>query len=511
MIDLNFFRIIIFAIMRNGTRNGVRINTRNAYCFFGIIVMWMLLAGILGYSSWCNRTLQAYQYSIMHRVVHYDDDGGGGEEGEGTRFASDPKEAPQQLPAPQPSPPSLAQLETPRLCRSWSSQACRYLNRTRLALRHWRQERHQRRNVKRDLALCGYIDQDREPVPPVRLALRGTHFRSWWGHVMPEIVKSAEASCAVPCRIQGVSVQKAHVVVDSVAPAGPLPNPSEQVLALVALENGGRAGTHAPQTLAKVDLLASWIRDGSDVPINYMYAWQNLCEHMGRNLESCASPVPTQQELEKKQLAAAFVSNCDAKDRLAFMRELFSHLKEAGRPADSWGKCLHSKHLPKSDVRVQGIGKRIRSKARPAPGSGADAQRGIRKIALLETRYKFVFAFENSIRHDYVTEKALQPLLASVVVVVWGAPQACAFLPGPIHQGGCINALDFATPADLAQHLLALDQNHTAYLQHFAWRRDQGGPGPSPRFVAMQPYSFTQLGAESWPCRLCHAYRDHYC
>lgn len=133
--------------------------------------------------------------------------------------------------------------------------------------------------------------------------------------------------------------------------------------------------------------------------------------------------------------------------------------------------------------------------------------RGFEKIALLETRYKFAFALENVIRPDYLTEKALQPLLASVIPVIWGAPNACDFLPG-----GCINALDFPTPRALAQHLLDLDRNHTRYLAYFAWRRDQGGAGPSATWVQLQSQSFTSLEYDqSWPCRLCKAYRHRCC
>jgi hypothetical protein len=132
----------------------------------------------------------------------------------------------------------------------------------------------------------------------------------------------------------------------------------------------------------------------------------------------------------------------------------------------------------------------------------------MRKIALLETRYKFALAFENAIRHDYVTEKALHPLLASVVPVVWGAPQACDFMPGG--NASCINALDFASPQALGQYLLELDADDSKYLQYFAWRRDRGGPGPTPAFQQMQGESFTQLGASSWPCRLCKLVARQY-
>lgn len=118
-------------------------------------------------------------------------------------------------------------------------------------------------------------------------------------------------------------------------------------------------------------------------------------------------------------------------------------------------------------------------------------------------------SLENSVRHDYLTEKALHPLLASVVPVVWGAPEADDFMPGG--PSSYINALDFPTPAALADHLVALDRNPQAYLRHFDWRQSRGGPGPTQRFQQMQRHSFVALGADSWPCRMCRAYRQKFC
>lgn len=366
-----------------------------------------------------------------------------------------------------------------------------------------------------------------QPFAPVRIAMRGSHFRSWWGHVMPDIVASAEHNCSVPCMIRGVRAADAHVVVDTFSP-GPTPvlsdDPSSgrgsslsfdggapQKIAVLALEAGGHGEPHTSKALERTDLLISWMRD-SDVPINYMYGWQDLCRHIRPDpldIEACMAPVSTRQQLQKKRLGAAFVSNCGPKagERRSFMRNLFYELETAGRPVDSWGKCLRTPGLPRNPRLAIPKNRSLQSKARPAPKTGADAMRGFEKIALLETRYKFAFALENVIRPDYLTEKALQPLLASVIPVIWGAPNACDFLPG-----GCINALDFPTPRALAQHLLDLDRNHTRYLAYFAWRRDQGGAGPSATWVQLQSQSFTSLEYDqSWPCRLCKAYRHRCC
>lgn len=375
----------------------------------------------------------------------------------------------------------------PRLCHTWRPMACTHLNETAKAMEVWRKRR--RREA------CEVKKNDES----VRVFLRGKHFRSWWGHVMPSIVESAESTCATRCVIRNTRLEDADVVVDTMAPGGAVPHPERQLWALLALENGG-GGTHQLRYLNRTDILITWLRD-SDVPINYMYAWQNLCAHQPeQDIESCMSPVPTRQELQQKRLAAAFVSNCAARDRTMFMRELFRYLKAAKRPVDSWGRCLHTPTLPDSEMHGISLDN-VRSRARPAPGSGNDAQKGMRKIALLEAQYKFTLAFENTIRHDYVTEKALHPILASSIPVVWGAPKACDFLPGG--PASCLNALDFESPQALGERMLELDRDDAAYLAYFDWRRDRGGAGPSPLFQSLQAHSFTQLGPESWPCRLC--------
>lgn len=216
------------------------------------------------------------------------------------------------------------------------------------------------------------------------------------------------------------------------------------------------------------------------------------------------APVPTVDQVSQKRLAAAFVSNCRASERLAFMRELARHM-----PVDSWGRCLHSPGLPAEAKALDSPSARDGpSQARPAEGSGADARRGMRKIALL-SGYKFALAFENSVRQDYLTEKALHPLLAATVPVLWGAPQADAFMPGG--PGSYINALDFPSPQALARHLLALDRDPERYLRHFDWRTSRGGTGATGAFQRLQRQNFVALGPDSWPCRLCQAYRRTAC
>jgi alpha-1,3-fucosyltransferase len=85
----------------------------------------------------------------------------------------------------------------------------------------------------------------------------------------------------------------------------------------------------------------------------------------------------------------------------------------------------------------------------------------------LSEKYKFFFAFENSVCRDYITEKFFDTLRYDVVVVVMGAGNYSYFIP----KSGYINAMDFKTPKHLADYLLYLDSNKTAYNEYFKWKR----------------------------------------
>lgn len=484
-----------------------------AQLFFMLLTVWFVVCGFLGYVNYCRqietargRLFRAHAPPVSH----------------------EPPLA-RTLEAGRVPRPQASASPYPPLCH-WRPSACAHLNQTRKAIDHWRQQQwladRADRQWARKPSVCRHL------AAPVRLSLRGEHFRSWWGHVTPTIVQSAEQNCSTPCRIRGIRPSDAHVVVDTFSPGHDRPGEMARSsyagfprkTAVLALEAGGN-GPHTPTALAHTDMLLTWVRSGTDVPINYMYGWQDLCRHLRPDpldIEACMASVPTREHLAEKRLAAAFVSNCGRKalERKMFMRALFRHLAEAERPVDSWGNCMRTPGLPRNERDAIGGDRTITTRARPALKAGADGRRGFRKIALLESRYKFAFAFENAIRIDYVTEKALQPLLASVIPVIWGAPNACDFLPGGRGKNGpvrtCINALDFATPRELANHLLELDRDDDRYLQYFSWRRDQGGSGNlqqqhSSDWHKLQSQSFTNLGDDSWPCRVCKTYRQRYC
>ena len=84
------------------------------------------------------------------------------------------------------------------------------------------------------------------------------------------------------------------------------------------------------------------------------------------------------------------------------------------------------------------------------------------KLRILQ-KYVFTLALENSIAHDYVTEKFYQPLMTGTIPIYLGAPNIDEFAPG---ENCFINATDFAGPEELASFLDDIEP--TAYHD---WRR----------------------------------------
>ena len=101
-------------------------------------------------------------------------------------------------------------------------------------------------------------------------------------------------------------------------------------------------------------------------------------------------------------------------------------------------------------------------------------------------RYKFIFALENSYCVDYITEKYwYTPLDHDNVAIVLGGAD---YNDKNAIPGSFINILDFSSVESLANYLLYLDRNDTAYNEYFSWRRH-----------------FKPVLSESWTCQMCAA------
>ncbi|KAK6136906.1 hypothetical protein DH2020_029351 [Rehmannia glutinosa] len=143
----------------------------------------------------------------------------------------------------------------------------------------------------------------------------------------------------------------------------------------------------------------------SDVPVGY-FSWAEY---------DLMAPVKPKTE---KALAAAFISNCGARN---FRLQALIALENANIKIDSYGGCHRT---------------------------------------VMEKRYKFSLAFENSNEEDYVTEKYFQSLVAGSVPVVIGAPNIQDFAPSP---GSLLHIKDVKDADSVAKTMKYLAENSSAY------------------------------------------------
>ena len=143
---------------------------------------------------------------------------------------------------------------------------------------------------------------------------------------------------------------------------------------------------------------------------------------------------------KKTKFSFGVISSCDASSRrLEYIDELKKFIN-----VDVYGKCATDLDKVCTDEKNDVCGKEY-----------------------LSSVYKFYFAFENSICDDYVTEKFFKILQYNVIPVVLGAADYSVYVPKTAY----INVFDYETPKDLANYLLHLSSNKTAYNSYFEWKK----------------------------------------
>uniref|UniRef100_A0A2C9V5A9 Fucosyltransferase n=1 Tax=Manihot esculenta TaxID=3983 RepID=A0A2C9V5A9_MANES len=182
----------------------------------------------------------------------------------------------------------------------------------------------------------------------------------------------------------------------------------------------------------------------SDVPVGY-FSWAEY---------DIMAPVQPKTE---KALAAAFISNCGARN---FRLQALEGLEKAKITIDSYGGCHRNR-----DGRVD-------------------------KVETLK-RYKFSLAFENSNEEDYVTEKFFQSLVAGTIPVVVGPPNIQDFAPAP---GSILHIKELEDVQSVAKSMNYLAENPDAYNHSLRWKYE----GPSDSFKAL-----VDMAAVHSSCRLC--------
>ena len=134
----------------------------------------------------------------------------------------------------------------------------------------------------------------------------------------------------------------------------------------------------------------------------------------------------------KSEVAAAIISNCNDKSkRLEFIKELNRTV-----PIHIYGKC-----------------------GKPCPVNNCKEY--------IASKYKFYFSFENSVCKDYITEKFFNILKYDIIPVTYGGGPYDRHIP----PSGYIDELKFVRPKELADYLLYLDSNKTAYNSYFQWKK----------------------------------------
>lgn len=114
-------------------------------------------------------------------------------------------------------------------------------------------------------------------------------------------------------------------------------------------------------------------------------------------------------------------------DRTVAQRVRFFHALNRRRKVDSPGRALNN-------TGFQGI---------PGWKGKLDLYRG----------YRFVISFENKDCPGWITEKMYDPLAAHAIPIYWGPRDTTQ-----VFQPGCfVNAMDFPSHEDLADHVLALE------------------------------------------------------
>jgi hypothetical protein len=164
----------------------------------------------------------------------------------------------------------------------------------------------------------------------------------------------------------------------------------------------------------------------------------------------------------------SFVSNC-VWWRLDFLNTMTKALRDAQKSVHHYGACLHD-----SD---------------PRPGDTVNSLSRYKKKSALALQHSYTFAFENSEKEGYVTEKMFYLLADGIIPVYRGAPDVRKYLPSR-ECAVLVHPRD--TPLEVAQQLLR--ENETLYEKRNEWKTSK----PELAWVSRMDLSIRHSN-----CRLC--------
>ena len=179
-------------------------------------------------------------------------------------------------------------------------------------------------------------------------------------------------------------------------------------------------------------------------------------------------------------------SNCQTSSkRTEYVHELMKYIN-----VDNYGTCGRNiLPLPEHVVQIQN------SKNKDLKDRGSYRwEEG--KLALIED-YLFTIAIENSLDHDYISEKLWHPLIAGSIPIYLGAPNIDEWLPC---QSECIiNLRKFANAKEAAVFIENIARNETLYRSYHRWRNEP----LKKEFQSMIDY-FERQEKFSLDCMICH-------
>lgn len=182
-----------------------------------------------------------------------------------------------------------------------------------------------------------------------------------------------------------------------------------------------------------------------DVTMTYRRAASVWAPYFGGpGFDAAAFLTPPRPKTESAPVVYFQSSSIDRWGRIAYAAALMRRVK-----IDSYGKVLHNRDLPEPDA-------------------------GRESMLAATARHKFALVLENSLAEDYVSDKFFDALIIGSVPVYRGAPNVAAFAPA---EHCFIDAADFASPSELAEHLNWLDQHDDAYRAYLAWKASGLSPG----------------------------------
>ncbi|UJR29853.1 hypothetical protein I4U23_017396 [Adineta vaga] len=161
---------------------------------------------------------------------------------------------------------------------------------------------------------------------------------------------------------------------------------------------------------------------------------------------------------------------------------------------DNFGICgTNTRPLPEHIIKLEGSTERnLRNRARYNWEAG--------KLALTSD-YLFTIAIENSINHDYITEKLWHTFVAGSVPIYLGAPNIEDWLP--CRTDCIIDLRKFATAKDAALFIKKVAMNRTLYESYHQWRNE-----PIREKLQKMLNYFSSMHNYSLECVLCDMSRE---